>query len=198
MTSVTMEDTAGQTRVRHDGLTILLHWMTAFLVFAQFGSAHIWEFLEKGTAWRVGLIMTHLAFGVILAIVVVIRIVWRLARRSRPAPAASGLQHYAASAVHMLLYALLVAQVTLGFLFSWSSGKPLPVFNFFSIPVPVAIDPSFRHGLAELHGDVAWAIMVVVGVHAAAALMHHYVLRDRVLLRMMPATSRYAGAKIRK
>lgn len=186
MTSLTIQPFAKPAAVRHDPMTIALHWITAFLVLAQFSTAHIWDFLDKGTVWRIGLIMTHLAFGILLAATVVIRIVWRLFKRDHLPPAVTGLQHLAATAVHILLYCLLVAQVVLGFLFSWSSGKPLPFFDLFSIPVPVTIDPSYRHTLAELHNDGAWAIIAVVGLHATAALMHHYVLRDGVLLRMLP------------
>jgi cytochrome b561 len=189
MTSLTVQPLTTPTAVRHDPLTIALHWITAFLVLAQFTSAHVWDFLEKGTFWRLGLIMTHFAFGILLAATVVVRIAWRLPKRDRLPPAVTGVQHLAATAVHMLLYCLLVAQIVLGFLFSWSSGKPLPFFDLFSIPVPITIDPSYRHTLAELHNDGAWAIIAVVGLHAAAALMHHYVLRDAVLLRMLPGRS---------
>jgi cytochrome b561 len=181
-----VKPTAASADARHDRITILLHWLTAFLVLAQFGSAHIWELLEKGTPWRTSLIMTHLASGVVLATTVFVRILWKLARRDRLAPAVSGLQHVAATTVHMFLYGLLAAQVVLGFLFSWSFGQPLPFFNLFTIPVPIAIDPSFRTTLAELHNAVAWAIIALVGVHATAALTHHYVLRDGILLRMLP------------
>jgi hypothetical protein len=52
---------------------ILLHWLTVFLVLTQFGSAHVWDLLEKGTPWRIGLITTHLAFGIVLARAVLIR-----------------------------------------------------------------------------------------------------------------------------
>lgn len=193
MTSLTTQPLSKPAAVRHDPLTIILHWMTAFLVLAQFATAHIWDLLEKGTSWRISLIMTHLAFGLFLAVTVVARIAWRLLRRERLPPAVSGLQHLAATAVHMLLYCLLVAQVVLGFLFSWSSGKPLPFFNLFAIPVPFAIDPSLRHTIAELHNDGAWAIIAIVGLHAAAALMHHYVLRDSVLMRMLPGGSAKIG-----
>jgi cytochrome b561 len=193
MTSLTIQPLAEPAAVRHDPLTIALHWITAFLVLEQFTSAHLWDFFEKGTTWRIDLIMTHLAFGILLAVTVVIRIAWRLLKRDRLPPAVTGVQHLAATAVHMLLYCLLVAQVMLGFLFSWSSGRPLPFFNLFSIPVPITIDPSFRHTLAELHNDGGWAIIAVVGLHAAAALMHHYVFRDGVLLRMLPGRSEKAG-----
>lgn len=186
MTIISALPTSKPATIRYDRLTIALHWITALLVLSQFSSAHIWEFLAKGTSLRLGLISTHIAFGILLAATIAIRLVWRIANRGRIPAAGSGLQHLAAQAVHLLLYGLLVSQAILGFAFSWSSGKPLPFFDLFSVPPFFRIDADWGHVVAELHGDVAWAIIGVVTLHAAAALMHHYVLRDRVLLRMMP------------
>src|SRR4051812_40864252 len=117
MTVISTTPLQPSVRIRHDRLTIALHWITAFLVLSQFASAHIWEILEKGTTIRIDLIMIHLAFGMLLAVTVVIRVVWRVTNRRRLPSAVTGIQHLAAEAVHMLLYGLLVAQVALGFVF---------------------------------------------------------------------------------
>jgi len=188
MTSLTIRRPLGRTAVRHDPVTIALHWITAFLVLAQFASAHVWDLLEKGTPLRIDLIMMHLAFGILLAVTMVLRIGWRLLKRDRLPSAVHGLQKLASSAVHMVLYALLAGQVAVGLMFSWSTGKPLPFFDLFAIPVPVFIDPSFRPLLAALHNDIGWGIIAVAGLHAVAALMHHYAFGDEVLNRMLPGS----------
>lgn len=187
MTSVTAQTRTTPSETRHDPLTITLHWITAFLVLFQFFSAQVWEFLEKGTAGRLGLIYTHFAFGILLTVVVLVRVVWRIAKRNHLSAATSGIKHLAAQAVHLCLYALLLTQVALGLAFGWSSGKPIPFFNLFSVPPIVTFDPSYRHQIAGLHNDVAWIIIAFVAIHAFAALAHHYILRDKVLMRMMPA-----------
>lgn len=186
MTAISVLPACEPTTVRHDRLTIALHWITAFLVLSQFASAHIWEFLVRGTPLRLSLISLHISFGILLAVTIIIRIAWRIANRSRIPASGSGVQHLAAHAVYLLLYGLLVLQLVLGFAFSWTSGKPLPFFSFLSIPPFLTIDPDWRHDITELHSVVSWIIMGVVGLHAAAALVHHYVIRDGVLLRMMP------------
>jgi cytochrome b561 len=173
----------------HDSVTIALHWATAILVLEQFGSAHIWELLQKGTPSRSGLISTHAALGIILAAVIIARICWRLFNQRKLPPAVSGLQHVVASAVHGLLYLLLALQITFGFLLGWSTGNALRFFNLFSIPPLFVVGPDFRHLIGPLHNYTAWAIIGFVSIHAAAALMHHYVLRDRVLHRMVPGLS---------
>jgi cytochrome b561 len=80
-----------------------------------------------------------------------------------------------------------VAQVALGFLLRWAQGEPLTFFGLLSMPTLVTLDHGFARTLGGLHDNVAWAIIIIAGLHAGAALLHHYVLRDDVLLRMMPA-----------
>lgn len=186
MTADTYRQPQITSRSHHDSVTIALHWATAILVLAQFGSAHIWEFLMKGTPWRIGLISTHAALGILLAVVILARICWRLLNRDKLPSAVSGLQHIVASAVHGILYLLLALQVTLGFLLGWSAGNPLRFFNLFSIPPLFVVSPDMRHLVGPLHNYTAWTIIGFALVHACAALMHHYVLRDGVLRRMIP------------
>jgi cytochrome b561 len=97
----------------------------------------------------------------------------------------------ASKAVHYLLYALLVIQAALGFAFRWAQGHAVAFFGLFAIPGPYgALDKPTRHLLHGLHEDVAWIIVTLALGHALAALYHHYVLKDRVLERMLPAVRR--------
>lgn len=187
MTAETYQQTRTASRTHYDGVTIALHWATAILVVTQFSIAHIWEFLVKGTPWRIGLISTHAALGIVLAAIIMARICWRLLNRGKLPPAVTGLQHIVASAVHGILYLLLVTQVTLGFLLGWSAGNPLRFFNLFSVPPLYVVSPDMRHLVGPLHNYTAWTIIGFALIHACAALMHHYVLRDPVLRRMIPA-----------
>lgn len=190
MTCNTSELTFAETAARYDRVTMTLHWATAILVTGQFASAHIWEQFERGTPWRQGLISMHIAFGILLAAVIIARICWRSINRGKLAPAVSGLQYLVASAVHLLLYGLLIWQVALGFTLGWAVNLPLSFFGLFTIPPLLTIAPEARETIATLHNDVAWTIIAVAGIHAAAALLHHYVLRDHVLLRMIPRRRR--------
>lgn len=190
MTCNTTELTFAENAARYDRITIVLHWATAILVVGQFTSAHIWQQFQRGAPLRLGLISTHIAFGMLLAAVIIARIGWRFLNRGKVPPAVSGLQHLAASTVHFLLYGLLICQVALGFVLGWAVNLPLSFFGLFTIPPIIMIAPDLRQTIATLHNDVAWLIIAVAGVHAAAALLHHYVLRDHVLLRMIPNRTR--------
>lgn len=189
MTADIRERTYQTSPSHYDSVTIALHWATAILVLEQFGSAHIWEMLQRGTPERIGLVSTHAALGIVLAAVIVLRVCWRLLNRGKLPPAVSGFQHIVASTVHGLLYVLLVTQVTLGFLLGWSAGNALRFFHLFSIPPLAVVSPDMRHWIGPLHNYTAWTIIGFAFIHAAAALMHHYVLRDGVLRRMIPGLS---------
>jgi cytochrome b561 len=66
-----------------------------------------------------------------------------------------------------------------------AEGDPIPFFGL-ELPPLVGPDKDFAHQVEELHelgGTIAYWL---IGLHALAALFHHYVLKDGVLLRMMP------------
>lgn len=179
-----------ESRERYDSVTVVLHWLTAILVLALFGSAMAWTYLprEMGLRWLSGL---HVSFGVALAAVVGARLIWRLTygRRLQAAPG-SRIVHIAARSMHLALYGLLLAQIALGFGIEWLGGGPVSFFGFFDIPSPLAASRDLSSRLENIHGVIAWTMMTLVGGHAIAALWHHYVAKDNVLARMFPRSER--------
>jgi len=173
-------------RAVYDGMEMALHWTTALLVVTLYALSQIWSFLPRGTPVRLGLQWVHVSLGILLAAVLVTRIVWRLGPGRRVPPATTGLTEVAAQIVHYLLYALLLAVVVLGFCFRWAQQVPLTFFGLLAIPSPYPFAKEQAGAIGNLHWWMATTIIVVAGLHAAAALFHHFVLRDDVLLRMLP------------
>src|SRR5689334_5647908 len=127
-----------------------------------------------------------MSFGIVLTVVLAARIAWRLVPGHQVPPAVSGWVELTSKAVHWLLYALLGAEAALGFVLRWSGDQAM---SFFGLPIPPPFAPFSKpaHDLVgEVHEWVGWAIVVIAAGHAAAALFHHYVLRDEVLWRMLP------------
>jgi cytochrome b561 len=93
----------------------------------------------------------------------------------------------ASKGTHYLLYALLLAEAALGFAFRWGAGRPMEFFGFGIPPMIAEMARPDRRQLREFHEWIGWAIIVLALLHALAALYHHYVLKDRVLERMLPA-----------
>jgi cytochrome b561 len=175
---------AAATRTRYDATSIALHWITVALVLLNFASAELWGLFARPT--RHLMIVSHMSLGILLSIVVVVRIVWRLLPGHQVEPVSRGWDDRLAKGVQYLLYLLLLAQSVLGYIVRWSEGEAM---SFFGILIPPPFAPMTRaehHTLMERHNQVGWAIIILAAGHAAAALYHHFVLRDRVLVRMLP------------
>ncbi len=169
--------------IRYDRVSLCLHWLTALLVVEQWVGAHLIDEFAKG-APRIAARSVHISLGLTLGIILIARILWRATGGRKLPPADQGLLQFIAKGAHWLLYALLIGVVSAGIFFVWVRGDSF--FGLFSVP---AFDPGnkiLRHNVAETHELLANAILIVAGLHAAAALVHHYLWHDGVLRRMMP------------
>jgi len=97
---------------------------------------------------------------------------------------------FSAHAGHVALYLLMLAVPVCGILFTWAGNHPLSVWGLLEIPAPTWIDPDWRDTFRSAHELCANALLWLVGLHAAAALVHHYVFKDGLLDRMLPARLR--------
>lgn len=180
---------AGDDGTTYDNVSIALHWATALLVIVQFALGQTWDWFAKPT--RDVMESTHVSLGMLLAAVIVARLIWRLMPGHEVTPITSGWIRIASRSVHLLLYLLLVGEVVLGFGWRWAQGHPVDFFGLISIPGPYGQLGKPARGLFhELHEWGAWAIIAIATLHALGALYHHYVLKDRVLTRMLPGGAR--------
>jgi cytochrome b561 len=183
---------AGDDGANYDGVAIALHWATAVLVLVQFALSQTWGWF--GRPAHQSMVVAHISFGIILTLVIITRIVWRLIPGHQVSAIVSGWVGVASKAVHYTLYALLASEAVLGFTLRWSGGEQMSFFGL-SIPPPFqAWSRAANHQVGDLHEKVGWAIIIIAVGHAAAALYHHYFLRDRVLLRMLPGRIRSANS----
>jgi cytochrome b561 len=99
-------------------------------------------------------------------------------------PLDHGIIRVIARAVHFLLYALLIGTVALGVTNAWVRGDP--IFNLFKLPSFAPGDKALRGAIGDYHALAANALLILAGLHAAAALFHHFILQDATLRRMLP------------
>jgi len=169
----------------YDNVAVALHWTTALLVVVQFALAETWDYFAKPTQHTMQSL--HVSLGVLLTAVILARVAWRLIPGHQISPLDAGWARIASKGVQYVLYLLLAAQVVTGFLFRWAQGHPVSFFGLFAIPNPFdAFDKATRREFREIHEWIGWTIIVLAFAHALAALYHHYVLKDRVLMRMLP------------
>ena len=165
---------------------ILLHWLVLMLVVAAYAFILLRENYERGSDIREALKTWHYMLGLAVLALVVLR---ALVNWSAPAPVIEppppAWQHRAARLTHAALYLLMIVLPLLGWLSLSAAGQPVPFFGL-TLPALVAPDKALAGQVKEIHEAVATAGYFVIGLHAAAALFHHYVRRDDTLRRMLP------------
>ncbi|QEE86853.1 cytochrome b (plasmid) [Acetobacter oryzoeni] len=173
--------------LRYDRPTIILHWLTAFLVLFQFAMGETWKWPAKPVHHL--MVVAHLTAGILLTVIMAFRIVWRLTKGRHLSDLLRPVDRVCALGAEYALYGLLLAEILLGYLWRWGAGQTMSFFGLL-IPSPFARFPAetvtWFHTLHEWN---AWLIMGLATGHGAAALFHQFVLKDKVLGRMLPQCS---------
>lgn len=169
--------------IRYDSRSIRLHWLTAALVAALWLVGQGIDWWPRGDP-RIAARSVHIVLGAVLALVVALRLRHRFGPDAQSPPADAGLAGAAAVVMHKALYILPIAAVGLGILTAWVRGDT--VFGLFALPSFAPGDKAVRKGIEGLHELAANALLAMAMLHAAAGLLHHFVLRDGVLRRMLP------------
>ena len=162
-----------------------LHWIVAVLVLTMVPLgiviANKW-----GGDFQEGLYDLHKSIGAIIVPIILIRMIYRLMNKPAPLPDdMSHMQRMAAQATHGILYTLLVLQPMIGWIATSAYPAPVPVFGFFNMPLIWYQDRDLSGQLFAVHRWLGIMIAIVVTLHIAAALHHHFVRKDRILMRMI-------------
>lgn len=164
-----------------------LHWLIVLLIFGLCVVGLLMDELPR-TPKYFWVYTAHKSAGITVLALVIVRLAWRLlAGAPRPVPNTPGWQHAIASITHVLLYAVMLGMPLSGWLYDSASGlRPFKFFGLFDMPKLTAPDDGLRHLSHTAHEWGLYAIIVLVLMHAGAALYHHLVLRDATLARMLP------------
>jgi len=174
------------TRETYSPTSIAMHWLTAVVIAAVFASIELREYFPKGGETRDQLKALHFMLGLTVWLLILVRLVLRRRERApRIVPPPSRWQTAAAHVMHALLYAVMIAMPVLGWLVLSGEGKPVPFFGL-TLPPLMAEDKDLAHRIEDVHVFIGNAFYYLIGLHALAALAHHYLAKDNTLVRMLP------------
>lgn len=163
----------------------VLHWLFLVLIVGAWYAIETHEEFPKGSPERAEWMRIHFSIGITVFVLVWLRLGWRATGEVPADIPAPVLQQRAARLVHAALYLLLIAMPLTGLLTKQLEGDVVSWFGLVDIPVFLAPDKGLAEVLEEAHTEVLWpALLVLVGLHAAAALWHHFKLKDDTLRRM--------------
>jgi len=176
------------TKTVYGWVVIVLHWLMALLMFAMFALGLYMVELTYVDAWYKAAPALHISVGFILILLFIIRLLWRL---SNPVPEIYGqpFEKTMGLLVHRLHYIFMFALMLSGYLMVTADGRGIMVFTWFEVPALWDIGQASAVFLGGTHGILAWVFMGFVALHTAAALKHHWLDKDRTLLRMFGVSS---------
>jgi cytochrome b561 len=174
---------------RYTHTAAALHWLSAALIVGGFAIGLWMTGLAFGPL-KVRWYAYHKWIGITVFLLAALRIAWRWRHAPPPQVPMPQWQRRAATATHLLLYALMLLIPLSGWVYSSATGVSVVYLGLFPLPDLVARDKGLAVVLKAVHGTLNYTLLALVCVHAGAALKHHLVDRDGVLARMWPFARR--------
>lgn len=179
------------TNSSYSAIARLLHWLIAFLIIGQFIGG--WLMTHEGVPESMvyDAFQLHKSFGFLVLVLSLIRLIWRLMHRPPPLPAGMNAWEILVSKVtHIVFYGLMIGLPLTGWIHVSASPLEIPTVAFGILPVPhlpVPIDGAFSELFGGFHEFLAFSTLGLLALHVGAALKHHFMEQDDVLIRMSGA-----------
>jgi cytochrome b561 len=172
------------TAQQYGWISIALHWLMALVIVAMFALGVWMRTLGYYDAWYHAAPDIHKSAGMLLLFVLLFRWLWRMLN-VRPALTGNAWEQFMALGVHHLHYILLLLLMVTGYLIPTAEGVGIDVFGWFTVPALMSFNKDTADLVGAIHKYTAWAVIGLAGIHTAAALKHHFVDKDDILLRML-------------
>ena len=172
-------------RLQYGTTAKVFHWLVVALLLMQYPIGWLMPDIHGGM--KPGAAMTfHVCFGILILILIIMRFAWRITHPVAPESSLPPWQRLASEALHWLLYALVLATTVTGWLFASFRGWAISFFYLTPLPMLASENPSAVKTIDGLHQAMEWTLLVLVGIHVAAAMVHIFIYRDRIMQRMLP------------
>ena len=170
--------------LEYGSLAKALHWLIAIGIFALLYLGIEQSGMERGDEKNY-IRFVHGSIATVVLALMTIRIVWRSMGQTPAHPATMpAWQAMTSSLVHWGLYIGVFVQLTAGAMVVATGGKGLPVFGFFSIPLPVAESRDAHEWWEGVHEFMWKPLAALIVLHILGALYNHFIVKNDVLKRM--------------
>lgn len=169
--------------LHYDSVARGIHWLMAALIIGAFALGLLVDTFPSN--WEDSVVNAHKLIGISILCLVILRLVWRSAHTPPAAEPTGWLLERASSLSQVLLYCLMMAVPLIGIALAVWSGQGID-FGLFSLPPMMAENEAVAGQIGEIHELAAYILIGLAGLHALAALWHHFVRKDDVLKRMLP------------
>lgn len=166
-------------------ISIVIHWISAALILFLFGLGIYMVDLGYYDDWYHKGPELHISLGLVVLVLMFARVVWRIVNPTPEELSAKRAQNLAAKLVKLGLYAFIFIVLVSGYLITTAEGQPASMFNLIKFPVLTELSSQNVDLAGAIHEYLAWSIVLLVALHVAGALFHHFVVRDRTLVRML-------------
>lgn len=163
-----------------------LHWFMAVAILAMFFLG--WSAVNAPLSpTKLKLFIWHKSIGLSLLGLVCVRLLWRLTNKTPTPPASVGpIEHGLSKMGHAALYALMIMMPLSGYVINSTANFPFKLFSWLRVPNLIPANKAWQ-GMAEnVHFILFWVFALLIVVHVLAALRHHIIKRNNVLMRMLP------------
>lgn len=172
-------------------ITIIFHWICAPLILFVFGLGVYMRGLDYYSPWYHRGPEIHIALGLLILLLMSLRLLWRLPNKYPDAiPTIPKSALLAASLVKILLYVGVFLICATGYLITTAEGSGASFFGLITIPATLKLSAESIDLAGFIHKYVAWSLVAIAILHATAALFHHFIKRDRTLVRMLKPTDK--------
>ena len=161
------------------------HWLIVGLLIVQYLIGWLMPDIHRGMQPGTAM-MFHVSFGVTILALMSLRFIWRLTHPVAPEGSLEPWQRAFSAAVHWLLYLLVFAVTLSGWFFASARGWTIRLYGLVDLPMLTAANSPLAQAIGRWHEKLEWTLLIFVGLHVLAALVHLLVYRDKVVARMMP------------
>jgi cytochrome b561 len=174
------------TRLHYGATAKVLHWLIVLLLITQYLIGWFMPDVHRGPPGT--LMLIHISLGISILALIFVRFIWRISHPVYPESALPRWQRISSEAVHWLLYLLVLSTTLTGWLFASFRGWNVSYFFLWPLPMLSGQDANGIKQIDGWHQISEWALLILIGVHVAAALAHIFIYRDRIMQRTLPVS----------